>query len=285
MSESKLVEKIKSEVGRITTKLALPHASFLTKSQFFSNSKITEWELRRVGGLKGVINSYYPFEDKDLGEVTRLKNKDSYISKLEKQFGSWEDFKTNLTEALTKQLSNMKLESILLDKKTTEKYLREHIVPSPSGDKEPRSIVSVWSDQHFGSNVSKAELGGLNEFNWGIGARRLGMLCEQIASYKVERRNLHKELVIMMAGDNIGGIIHNQEGPDYDLITHQVNGTLFYYIQALTYLKNFFPSIRVLCQPGNHGRMQHKADKGRALSQKYDSFENIMFYALSSTLR
>ena len=124
----------------------------------------------------------------------------------------------------------------------------------------------------------------MNEFNWVIGARRLGMLCEQIASYKVERRNLHEELVIMLAGDNIGGIIHNQEGPDYDLITHQVNGTLCYYIQAIEYLARIFSKakIRVLCQPGNHGRMMHKASKDRALSQKYDSFENMMFYSLSS---
>jgi predicted phosphodiesterase len=281
MSESKLVSKIKSEVERITTKLALPHASFLTKSQFLSLSKMSEWELRKVGGLQGIISAYFPFEDKDLGQITNLEKKNAYISKLEKQYGTWTNFKDGITEALTEQLKNIKIEPLVLDKKATEKYLAAHIVPSPSGDKEKRSIVSVWSDQHFGTNVNKEELGGLNEFNWVIGARRLGMLCEQIASYKVERRNLHEELVIMLAGDNIGGIIHNQEGPDYDLITHQVNGTLGYYVQAIQYLTNYFPSVRVLCQPGNHGRVMHKRSQDRALSQKYDSFENMMFYSLS----
>jgi hypothetical protein len=88
-------------------------------------------------------------------------------------------------------------------------------------------------------------------------------------------------VVFLLGGDLIGGIIHNQEGPDYDLITHQVNGALSYFIQGFEYVKNFFPKIRIVCQPGNHGRMMHKSDKGRALSQKYDSYENIIFYALS----
>ena len=85
----------------------------------------------------------------------------------------------------------------------------------------------------------------------------------------------------MLGGDLIGGVIPNQEGPDYDLITHQVNGALSYFIQAFEYVKNFFPKIRIICTTGNHARMMHKQSKDRALSQKYDSYENIIFYALS----
>lgn len=282
MSESKLIKDVVAKIKKISGDLGLGHPSLLSKTQFFELSKLSEWELRKIGGYKAILDTYFPYTEKELQSIQLVEDRKAYVNKLEKKYGSWQLFKEQLTESLTKELSKIKVEPKVLDKKTTEKYLRDHIVPSPSGDKDKRSIVSVWSDQHFGTNVSKEELGGLNEFNWVIGARRLGMLCEQIASYKVERRNLHEQLVIMLAGDNIGGIIHNQEGPDYDLITHQVNGTLSYYIQAIEYLKDFFPSVRVLCQPGNHGRMMHKRSQDRALSQKYDSFENIMFYSLSS---
>jgi hypothetical protein len=282
MSESKLIKEVVAKIKTISEDLGLEHPALLSKAQFFELSKLSEWSLRKIGGYQSVLDTYFPYTDKELKTIELNDQRKAYISKLERKYGKWDLFKDKLTESLTAELSKIKVEPLVLDKKTTEKYLRDHIVPSPSGDKDNRTIFSVWSDQHFGTNVNKEELGGLNEFNWVIGARRLGMLCEQIASYKIERRNLHEQLVIMLAGDNIGGIIHNQEGPDYDLITHQVNGTLFYYIQAINYLKNFFPSVRVLCQPGNHGRMMHKRSQDRALSQKYDSFENIMFYSLSS---
>lgn len=282
MASSRLIKGIIADVKRISTALELQHPSFLTKVQFLEASNYSEWDLRRLGGYRTLLNTYFPFSDKELKDIEITKQRKSYIAQLEKKYGSWEVFQEQLTESLTNKLKDIKIEPLILDKAKTKQYLKEHIVPSPNKDSEARTICSIFSDQHFGSNVDKVELGGVNEFNWVIAARRLGMLCEQIASYKIERRNLHEQLVVMLAGDNIGGIIHNQEGPDYDAITHQVNGTLFYYIQALTYLRNFFPSIRVLCQPGNHGRMQHKQDKGRALAQKYDSYENIIFYALSS---
>jgi predicted phosphodiesterase len=282
MANSKLVTDIVKEIKRISDSLKLEHPSQLPKSQFMELSKVSPWQLRSVGGYQSLLQVYYPVPDKSLKDIEINKQRKAYISKLEKCYGSWEAFQEQFIESLVEQLKLLKVEPLVLNKKETDRYLKNHLVPSPSGDQAKRSICSIWSDQHYGTNVNKEELNGLNEFNWIIGARRLGMLCEQIASYKVERRNLHEELVIMLAGDNIGGVIHNQEGSDYDPITYQVNGTLFYYIQALTYLKNFFPSIRVLCQVGNHGRFQHKLDKGRALSQKYDSFENIIFYSLSS---
>ena len=148
-------------------------------------------------------------------------------------------------------------------------------------DGTPRSLNIALTDVHLGTHIDKEELGGKNEFDWEIAARRFGFIMDQIATYKMEQRNLHEEVVFLLGGDLIGGVIHNQEGPDYDLITHQVNGALSYFIQGFEYVKAFFPKIRIVCQSGNHGRMQHKQDKGRALSQKYDSYESIIFYALS----
>jgi hypothetical protein len=282
MSESQLLVQIKSEIERISKKLGLQHPSLLVKAKFMEFSKVTEWDLRKFGGYSTIINTYFPFPEKELKEVQLQKQRVAYLNKMEKKYGSWEAFQEQLTDSLVKQVEKIKIEPVVLNKEETRKYIKEHLVPSPSGDQAKRSLVTLWTDHHYGTNINKQEMGDLNEFNWVIGARRLGMLCEQIASYKIERRNLHEELVIMMAGDNIGGIIHNQEGPDYDLVTHQVNGTFYYFWQAINYLKPLFPKIRVLCQPGNHGRMQHKRSTNRAIAQKYDSFENIIFYSLSA---
>jgi len=174
----------------------------------------------------------------------------------------------------------MKVEPIQLNEKATKEYIKS-ISKEDLHDTTPRSVVVALTDLHFGTNVDPAELGGKNAFNWNIGARRFGFIMEQLQTYKMELRHLHSEIVLLLGGDLIGGIIHNQEGPDYDLITFQVNGALSYFIQAFTHLKAFYPKVRVVCQPGNHGRMMHKQSKDRALSQKYDSYENIIFYALS----
>jgi len=184
--------------------------------------------------------------------------------------------------AASKEISKLRVEVNPLNKQVTQKYLKT-LFGTPKKKKEPhRSVVTIWSDHHFGTNVKKEEVGDRNEFNWVIAARRLGMLCEQLATYKVEQRIVHDELVILLLGDIIGGVIHGQEGPQHDLLVYQSSGTLSYYTQALYYLKEFFPKIRVVCQPGNHGRAMHKSSSDRALQQKQDSYENIIYNALSN---
>jgi predicted phosphodiesterase len=278
MSDSKLVKDIVKEIERISDKLGLEPYK-LGKAQFKELSKISEWDLRKVGGFSTVLNTYFPFE-KQLKDIELNKQRKLYLSKLEKKYGSWEMFSEQLTESLVKTLSKVKVEPKILDEKTTKEYIKG-VATKELHDATPRSICVALTDVHFGTHVDKEELGGKNEFNWEIAARRFGFIIDQIATYKMEQRSLHQEVVFLLGGDLIGGIIHNQEGPDYDLITHQVNGALSYFIQGFEYIKDLFPKIRIVCVPGNHGRFQHKADKGRALSQKYDSFENIIFYSLS----
>lgn len=233
-----------------------------------------------MGGYQTLLTTYFPMSDKNLKDIQIGKQRKSYVSKLEKQYGTWEAFAEQLTDSLVKRLETMRVEPRILNEKATKAYIKS-ISKTDLHDTSPRSVVVALTDLHFGTNVDKAELGGKNEFNWNIGARRFGFIMEQLQTYKMELRHLHEEVVLLLGGDLIGGIIHNQEGPDYDLITFQVNGALSYFIQAFEHLKAFYPKVRVVCQPGNHGRMMHKQSKDRALSQKYDSFENIIFYAMS----
>ncbi len=279
MPDSKLVKDIVKQIEQIAKKLnVVPHQ--LPKAKFIELSGITPWQLQSVGGYQTLVNAYFPPEDKELKDIQINKQRKAYLSKLEKQYGTWEAFAEQLTDSLVKRLETMKVEPVILNEKATKEYIKS-ISKEDLHDTTPRSVVVALTDLHFGTNVDPAELGGKNAFNWNIGARRFGFIMEQLQTYKMELRHLHEEIVLLLGGDLIGGVIHNQEGPDYDLITFQVNGALSYFIQAFEHLKTFYPKVRVVCQPGNHGRMMHKQSKDRALSQKYDSFENIIFYALS----
>jgi len=279
MADNKLVKDIVRDIGRISEKLQIEPYQ-LSKAQFMEFSKLSEWDLRKVGGYATLLSTYFPIVDKPLKDIQLLKERKAYISKLEKKYGSWELFEEQLTESLVKRLQTLKVEPVILNEKATSKYIKT-ISKRELHDSTPRSICVALTDVHFGTHIDKEELGGKNEFNWNIAARRYGFIIEQLETYKMELRHLHEEVVFLLGGDLIGGIIHNQEGPDYDLITYQIAGAVSYFIQGFEHVKAFYPKIRIVCQPGNHGRMMHKEDKGRALSQKYDSFENIIFNTLS----
>jgi hypothetical protein len=278
MSESKLVAKIKSEVERITNKLSLPHASFLTKSQFLSLSKVSEWELRKVGGLQGIISSYFPFDDVDLKEVTRAKENDSYVNKLEKKYGKLDLFRESLLEAMQKEFSKLKIQPVSLNEKQTKKHL-ESLYGDLGKHSLPRSVVAIASDLHFGSTVDE-ELGGRNQFNWEIAARRWSMFIQQIASYKIEARGSHQELHILILGDLIQGLIHDYDSKKCDAQSKQLAGLTKYLIEGIEYLQHHssFKNIIVHCTAGNHDRMIHKASKDRAMIDRDDSLVHPIFY-------
>lgn len=273
-----LGQKLAAEIERIAELLDIEPAA-VTKVQFLDNSEFKEWDLRKVGGLSSLQKAYFPQADKDLAGIVENKDRAAYIRRLEDKLGRLDLFEQRFLERLGLLMEENPTHVTRLDPKETAKFLKS--LRAKVNGKSPRSVCTVWSDQHFGTNFTKDETNGLNEFNWVVAARRLGMLCEQIATFKIEKRELHEELVIFLLGDNIAGIIHNQEGPHNDLMSYQFHGTLAYYHQALEYLKNFYPKIRVLCQPGNHGRYMHKSSKDRAMQQKFDSFENNIFSALS----
>lgn len=284
MTESEIIRDLVFEINKVAVLLGKP-ASEVTKAEFLkeSNGKFGDKDFRKIGGFT-VLKQTYISPSQSLKDSQHQKVHKTYVKKLERIAGNRESFQETLVSSVGDLLSKSKIDITQLDSKVTKDYLDSIFKKQMEETKKEqgtRSLCTIWSDQHFGTNVDFDEVGGKNAFNWVVGARRLGMLCEQIATYKVEKRQLHSELVIFLIGDNIGGVIHNQEGPDYDLYVHQLNGTTSYYIQALNYLKQFFPKIRVICQPGNHGRVQHKTSKDRALCQKYDSLENTIFYALS----
>jgi hypothetical protein len=242
------------------------------------------WDTIRRNRATQLLNSKEVLESLKLVQASRIH--DGYVKGLERHVGSIRAGWDKLYHDIASKISGIRVNSVVLDAAATKRFLEARTGGErPSGER--RSVCTIWSDHHFGANVDPEEMGNGNRYDWEIAARRLGMICEETATYKESRRKYHDELVIFLLGDSIGGIIHNQEGPSYDLMINQIIGATEYYIQAINYLKarGLYPKVRVYCQPGNHGRVQHKADKSRALVNKYDSLENIVFYNLALAFR
>lgn len=151
-----------------------------------------------------------------------------------------------------------------------------------SSKKKSRTLVVSVSDTHFGANIEKAEMQGINEFNWVVAARRMAYLAKQVCEYKPEHRK-ETDVVIQINGDIIAGVIHNQEH-FVDLLTTQFAGALDILSQFVSYISNEFSSVKVVCTTGNHGRAMHKSDHGRATTHKWDSFEHMLYIALKEKM-
>lgn len=148
--------------------------------------------------------------------------------------------------------------------------------------KKRRTIVAHLSDTHFGANIESGEVGEVNSFNWTVSARRLGLFAEQIATYKTQHRP-DTDLVLLINGDIIAGVIHNQEW-FVDLLTDQFAGTVKNLTQFVSYLSNHFQNVRVYCTSGNHGRAMHKGSKDRGTTHKWDSYETMIYMTLKSVI-
>lgn len=146
-----------------------------------------------------------------------------------------------------------------------------------------RSVVAHISDTHIGVNINEEEMGGTNRFNSTIAARRFAMFFHEIANYKLDHRD-ETELVLVLNGDILAGVIHNQEHV-VDRMSTQFSSALRILAQGISFLAQHFPAIRVVCTTGNHDRRMHKSDKGRASCDKWDSFSTDLYVSLRERFR
>lgn len=279
MSESKLVKDLVAKIKKISKDLGKTHPTQLTKAEFMELSGASEWDLRKIGGFKTLLDTYFPFEEADLKEITRMKEQESYVSKLEKRYGKLDLFRESLLESMQKEFSKLKIQPVNLNEKQTKKHL-ETLYKDLGKHSLSRSVVAIASDLHFGSNID-TELGGRNEFNWTIAARRWGMFIQQIVSYKIEARGSHQELHILLLGDLIQGLIHDYDSKKCDDQAKQISGLTKYLIEGINHLRRSFTKITVHCTAGNHDRMIHKQSKDRAMIDRDDSLVHPVFYFLS----
>lgn len=268
MKDIKKIQKEFIENMKLVAEELNKPAAEITKAQFFSNSPkdFSEWDIRKAGGFDGMKKSFFSNDVEGLEYKYGGRAIKKFQNKLEKKYGEELFFRNELIASLKETIKN---QPITFHKPTKQKKKKT---------KKSRTIVAKISDTHFGANISEEEMNGVNAFNWIIASRRLATFCEQIANYKIQYRE-NTDLVIQLNGDIIAGQIHNQEW-FVDLLTDQFAGTLHILGQAISYLATHFDNIKVVCTPGNHGRNVGKADKGRATTHKWDSYENMIYIAL-----
>ncbi len=244
--------------------------SLVTRAEFFEHDflSIPEWDIRKLGGFAAMKNMYFPPTDINLAEKQGSSLIRSHRSKLEKEYGNRAFIQDELISGIAELLTKHPVRMHSPVKGKSKKSIKA----------KTRTILAHLSDTHYGTNIDSKELGGLNHYNWTIAARRTALFMEQIANYKLQYRN-ETDLVLVVNGDLIGGLIHNQEFV-VDLWTLQFAGTVDIMTQAISYLATKFSKVTVEWTTGNHGRVMHKADKGRATTQKWDSFETTIGLAV-----
>lgn len=138
-----------------------------------------------------------------------------------------------------------------------------------------RSTVLMLSDLHIGS-----DLDSLDEplpFRAVEEARRLEFIMRQTIDYKTQYRK-NSELVLLLNGDLIEGqLMHDfRSGAP---LAEQKAVFWMYFRAMLAEFSAAFPTVRVFCQPGNHGRDKVR-HPGRATARKWDGHEHELYFAL-----
>lgn len=259
------------------------HPSEVTTGQFKTQSvteefikkigNVTHWDIRMVGGLSAIKKHHFPIVGKDLVEIRRQKETNSYISELERLVGQSDLRIQQVREEIRKQIEPVKV--------------KPYKVISKKRKKIPRHIVIMLNDTHYGLNVDEDEVGGVNKLNWNILSRRTAMVIEKACQFKLSKRDETEKVHLILNGDIIAGLIHNQKSQDAELLVHQMAGAIHILTHAISRLVENFPQVEVHFISGNHGDAIHRRNSpgSRVTAQIYDSYEGEIFYSLSVAFR
>lgn len=278
MSTSKQrIDNIKAAIDAATASLGI-HPSEVSKSLLFKTlednpelEKFSEWDLRAVGGLTGVVRAHYPVVTKDLAVIREQKETSKYIAELEKRLSEQELFEQKVQEQISSILRPVKV-TPYVPKKMKDKAIDRHVVVG-------------LNDTHYGLIVRPEEVSGANKFGWTEACRRTAFLAQQTIEYKIEKRDQVSKLHIILNGDIIQGVIHDLTARTAELLVHQINGAVHIIGHFITHVSAHYPEVEVHCVAGNHEDAPHRREGSRVTSHKYDSYANMIFFALSAMFR
>lgn len=135
--------------------------------------------------------------------------------------------------------------------------------------------VLMVSDIHHGERISKAETGGMNEFNRDISAKRLKRLFATTIDLSMNHMGRagvnYPGIVVCLGGDLIGGDIHEELMVTNELTPQQSVDDLTDLLTAgLENLIEHFGRVFVVSVVGNHGRGTLKPRAKGAVYTNYD---------------
>jgi hypothetical protein len=211
----------------------------------------------------------------------RLRSEASVMSYLQERV---EDERTEYDAVKNRRTTiAMAREGVFLDRLTD--ILKDAFkggVAAPSGyakktvsSTPKKRIVNIaLSDLHYHSLLDPREVpfeyGPLEE------ARRTAQIVQEVSEYKPQYRD-DTELFVHIFGDIIQGDLHDPR--DAATMTEQFAAATFLLTQALTAWSATYKRVTARCVPGNHGRNKRRHPE-RATTQKWDSFENMIYFAL-----
>lgn len=188
-------------------------------------------------------------------------------------------------KALRRQLSSLQTKHDLL--KSRQSFLTEDITEifgkvnfrltpyKTRAKKQAKRYVNIMlSDLHYGADLNPEE----DPIAYGTTEerRRTAFLAREVIEFKPHYRD-NTELVVHLAGDLIQGKLHDLASAAP--MAEQVTRAIYLLSSFLRRGVEHYPNVTVYCTPGNHGRIKDR-HVDRAVQQKWDSFENIIYEAL-----
>jgi len=179
------IEYIKSIMEKVARELGV-HPSKVTPTALKGeDERLTPWKLREYGGITG-LRKYFPLTSKDLAEIKKQKDVQSYINKLEKDLGEKINFEQRVLNTLERSIRSIKP---IKYKVPNRKILKSN---------EKMTMELMISDVHYGKKTSSFNLEVCRKRIKNLGKKFLSeMEFKKKQGYDVER------VIIAMIGDII----------------------------------------------------------------------------------
>lgn len=153
---------------------------------------------------------------------------------------------------------------------------------APKTAKTPGVPKLFLSDFHWGEQVRREQVGGVNAFNIAIAQRRLRAVIETTISLaKILSPNMdYPGIVIPLAGDMVSGNIHDELAATNELNTMPTLLDLYKnLVPAIALMADIFGNVFLPCVSGNHDR---DTKKTWAKDRNHTSFGWLLYQFLAA---
>lgn len=263
-----LSDMVAEDIKRVADKLGISPC-YMTRSgyinnggQYMSYSHAGNDVLSKVGGLRAVLNAYFPKPIMP-GSVIRLQSINSTQREIIKTQGSRDIFEQELSNIVDK-FPAIKVKSYKAKRKNS---------------KIDRALCIVISDLHIGSDLDIEETG--HAYGIAEEARVVGHTTKTVCEYKLDYRD-KTELHVFMLGDVIQNMLHGISSAD--LLHLQTCRAIWLLTQMIARFSENFKKVYIHCAVGNHGR-DTAIHPSRAIHLKYNAVETTIYYAIHNSVR
>lgn len=235
----------------------------------------SNWLLRKSlkgSSLDAIKDRFFPITEVQRVESEETKDVLAQMKKLEDKLAKREYFEAKLLEAVEKNIKPLPRIHFKKFKPTTKE--------------QERQLVVMLNDTHYGLIVRPEEINNVNSFGWEQACRRSAMMLKETLNFKVHNRNQVTKVHLVLNGDLIQGIIHGLLYSQMEKAVHQFNGAVHILTHFISMLAQEFREVEVHGICGNHEDAIHKREHGKRVNaEKYDSYANMIFYAISAAFR